>query len=234
MSAWVDIFAPPASGKSSICDPLADDRAIERQWGGGFDYPADWRMFLETLPPLLELIRPHERPVPTRSGSTTSINAMVGMLNRNLRKMAVVSQMQGAPYIGTAFAMRGVGIGWRLLDMGYDPRLVRSYFWTMPVSTGCAYLKCSPETLKMRNRARRDVVETSWEDRSFQIDLQLPVIEILKEVLRERGVPLLELDTEHQSIEDARDQLVDFAYQGASYREALRSGGEVAVLPASA
>jgi hypothetical protein len=233
MSAWVDIFAPPASGKSTICDPLSNSRGIESKWNGA-GYPNGWRVFLETIPPLLELIKDHKRPVPTRNGNITSFQAMTGMLGRNLRKMTVVSQMQGTPYIGTAFAMRGVGIGWRLLDMGRDPRLVRSYFWTMPVSIGFAYLKCSPETLKARNRARQDVPETSWEDRSFQIDLQLPVIEILKEVLIERGVSFLELDTENQPANDARAQLLDFAHQGADHTEAGGFGSQGSTFQASA
>lgn len=234
MSAWLDIFAPPASGKSSICDPLSKSRDIEGRWSGAA-YPSDWRVFLETIPPLLELVKDHKRLVPTRNGSISSIQAMTGMLVRNLRKMTVVSQMRdAAPYIGTAFAMRGVGIGWRLLDMGRDPRLVRSYFWTMPVSIGFAYLKCSPETLKARNRARQDVPETSWEDRSFQIDLQLPVIEILKEALEERGVPFLELDTEHQSIDAARSQLLDFAYSGIGDRAPGGPGSQNAIFQASA
>lgn len=217
----MDIFAPPASGKSTICDPLSKSRDIEARWAG-HSYPISWRVFLETIPPLLELVKDHKRPVPTRNGNISSIQAMTGMLGRNLRKMAVVSQMRdAAPYVGTAFAMRGVGIGWRLLDMGHDPRLVRSYFWTMPVSLGFVYLKCSPETLKARNRARQDVPETSWEDRSFQIDLQLPVIEILKEVLQERGVRFLELDTENQSVEAARVQLLDFAYAGTRNPETV-------------
>jgi len=139
------------------------------------------------------------------------------MLERNFRKMAVVSQMQGGPYLGTAFAMRGIGIGWRLADMGLDPMLASSYFWSMPVSLGCVYLKCSPETLKKRNRARRYVSETSWEDRSFQIDHQARVIEILKDILKERGVPLLELDTEFQSPDQSRKQLLTFADETARH-----------------
>lgn len=217
MSIWVDVFAPPASGKSTICDPLCSDgtdREIEASWDG--TYPKGWEPFLAQLDPLLMLISKHQRPVPTRNGSIPSIQAMAGMLNRNLRRMAALSKMDlSKPYFGTGFAMRGIGIGWRAVDMGYRPEIVRSYFWTMPVSLGCAYLKCSPETLKRRNRARRDIPDTSWEDRSFQIDLQLPVIEVMKDVLAARGVPLIEVDVEHQSPDDAREQLVAFANETA-------------------
>lgn len=222
---WADVFAPPASGKSTICDPLFKTNDIERKCDAGV-LPIEWRPFLKTIPPLLDVIKDHQRPVRTGNGHISSIQAMVGMLNRNLRKMAIVSRMPHGPYVGTAFAMRGIGIGWRLLDMGQDPNMVRPYFETMPTSVGFVYLKADPETLKRRNRARRDVPETSWEDRSFQIDLQLPVIKILKEVLDERGVRFLEVDTEHQSPDESRAQLVAFAMREPYNAAAGRSGGE--------
>lgn len=215
MSAWVDVFGSPGCGKSSICDPFCSDgtdRDIEASWDGTF--PKEWEPFLDQLDPLFMLIKNHQRAVPTRNGSIPSIRAMVGMLTRNLRRMAALTKMDlPSPYFGTGFAMRGIGIGWRAVDMGYDPKIVKSYFWTMPVSLGCAYLKCSSETLKQRNRERRNIAETAHEDRSFQIDLQLPVIEVMRDVLAARGVPVLELDTEFQPPDQSRKQLLEFAQQ---------------------
>jgi hypothetical protein len=101
----------------------------------------------------------------------------------------------------------------------------------MPISIGCVYLKVDPDVLKQRNRARRDVPETSWEDRSFQIDLQLPIIAISKEVLRDRGVPIIEIDNQHQSPDEARAQLLGFANNGLCDAARLSRGDGYSSVP---
>lgn len=207
---FTDISGPPGSGKSTICDLFPNQ---DLGWNGCFP-PAYWRCFIDEVSTLLGIIQGHQRPVQTRTGQIRSIDAMIGMLNRNVKRLVAVHDMEGDPYIGTGLLQRGIGIGWRLYDMGCDPNLIRRYFWLMPVSIGCVYLKADPEVLKQRNRARRDVLETAHEDRSFQVDLQMPIIEISKQVLKERGIPILEIDVEQQSIEDARSQVVEFSKRG--------------------
>lgn len=97
--------------------------------------------------------------------------------------------------------------------MGADVNLIRRFFWLMPTSIGVAYLKADTETIIKRNHEREKVKETAHENRDFMVPLMQEPIRVALEVLRERGVPICEIDVQDQSIEDARKQLVNFAGQ---------------------
>ena len=56
------------------------------------------------------------------------------------------------------------------------------------------------------------VPETAHEDRDFMVQLQQEPIRIALEVLRDRGVPIIEIDTT-QPVDAARARLVEFAGQ---------------------
>jgi hypothetical protein len=156
------------------------------------------------------------------------------MNERSLKKMATVARMKGDQvYIQTGLVQRGVGFGWRLADMGESLTPLRDYFETMPVSLGAAFLTARPEVLMERNRARELVPATAHENRDYQVLLQLPAIEVAKDVLRGRGVPLLVVDTE-QPIEAARSQLVEFASRLARDPAQDGSRDQAQVLQASA
>lgn len=221
---WVDVSGPPGSGKSTLCDPLwgphsvpIDDRLPPRAW-------IDW---LNEVTRLFHLIKPH-----------ATFPAALRMVNRSVRKMATVVRARGfravpensavpmGVYIQTGLVQRGLGFGWRLNDMGKDLNEIRHYFELMPVSIGVAFTKCPQHIVEERNAARRLVRETRHEDRSRMVGLMLPAIEIAKEVLNERGVPILEVDTT-QPVEDARAQLLEFANQAPVQRDAVNFQTEV-------
>jgi hypothetical protein len=218
---WLDVAGPPGSGKSTLCDAIwgPHDLPIEDRLP-----PAAWHDFLNEITRLFHLIKPH----PT-------FPAALRMVNRSVRKIATVARLKdenvGAslrlapggvlsddqsevlnfgPYIQTGLVQRGLGFGWRLNDMGKDLNELRHYFRLMPVSLGVAVTRCPPEIVEQRNHARKLVPATAHEDRAHMVRLMQPAIEIAIEVLRERGVYLIEVDTSG-SVDEARARLVEFA-----------------------
>lgn len=209
---WVDVAGPPGVGKSTICDPLWTPHAFRPK----DDLPlADWQSFLDEITRLLGLIRDHWSFVPA-----------VRMNRRSVRKMATVARMEGAgPYIQTGFVQRGLGFGWRLNELGADLNEIRRYFQLMPVSLGVAVLTTSVETIIARNRLR------PVENRDFMAPLMQEPIRIAKETLIERGVRLVEIDTEHQSADAARSQLVAFASAQPGDAAQMGLGSKMATVP---
>jgi hypothetical protein len=209
---WLDCSGPPGSGKSALCDPLwgphsipIDDRLP----------PTSWHDYCNELTRLFYLIRKH----PT-------LPAAIRMVNRSVRKMATVARAKGfhavppegssAPmgvYIQTGLVQRGLGFGWRMVDLGIDINELRHYFRLMPVSIGVVVTRCPPEIVAQRNRDREKVAATRNENREHMIPLMAPAIELAIEVLRGRHVPVWEISTT-QPVEDARAQLLTYAGQG--------------------
>jgi hypothetical protein len=228
---WLDIAGPPGAGKSTLCNTICHEHSI--QWDGKLP-PAYWRPFLDEMTALFGLIRGHWSFVPA-----------VRMNNRSARKMATVERMAGqivppndltegrsVPYIQTGLVQRGLGFGWRLNQMGADINLIRPFFWRMPVSIGVVFLEADDETVIARNKARLKVAATAHEDRSFMVPLMREPIRIAKEVLRERGIPILELDVQHQPIDAARERLLAFADHPPCHAAQDGSCGEMALLQA--
>jgi hypothetical protein len=155
------------------------------------------------------------------------------MNDRSAKKMASVYRMSDTPpnswelgiapwcFIQTGFVQRILGFGWRLHQMDRDINLIRKALWLMPVSVGVAFLEADLETLLARNKAREQVPETAHENRGFQCPHILACMPLAKQVLRERGVPVIEIDVQNQSIDDARAELVAF-----SQREPIHSNIE--------
>jgi hypothetical protein len=219
---WLDVAGPPGSGKSTLCDPLWGPHAlpIEDRLP-----PAAWHDFLNEITRLFHLIKPH----PTYP-------AALRMVNRSVRKMATVARMPSVvpatvirgwescgpvsketvacdpakPYIQTGLVQRGLGFGWRLNHMGKDLAEIKHYFRLMPVSLGVAVTRCPQEIVEQRNHVRRTVAATAHEDRAHMVGLMQPAIEVAVEVLRERGVEVLEVDTSGP-VDKARAQLIEFA-----------------------
>lgn len=213
---WLDVCGPPGSGKSTLCDPIwgPHELPIENQ------LPlARWHDFLNEITRLFHLIRPH----PTWP-------ATLRMNNRSVRKIATVARSgSSGPYVQTALVQRGLGFGWRLSDLGLPLDELRHYFRLMPVSIGVAVTRCPEPVVIERNHARQQVKATAHENRDFMVPLMAPAIELAIEVLRDRGVPIIEIDTSGDPGQ-CRQQLLHFAAQDPFDASAGRCGGEVPVL----
>ena len=218
---WVDVAGPPGSGKSTLCDPIwgPHDLPIDNR-----PPPEEWDRFVRETTRLFYLIASH----PT-------FDAAVRMNNRSFRKMATVYRSpKKGPYIQTGFLQRGLGFGWRLQDlknMGHHVSVeaLRGWLELMPISLGVALTKCPPEVVVERNKAREEVKETAHENRSHMVPLMLPAIELAKEVLHERGVRVVEIDTSGD-LESGRQQLRDFAAEGVIDTTENGPRGEVEIL----
>ena len=232
---WIDVAGPPGCGKSSVCYTIWGDKSVG--WDGQLP-PAYWRQFLDEITSLMRLVKDHP-----------SFEAVVRMNDRSAKKMATVERMSesitapgqtpeitygkvasNSVFIQTGLVQRILGFGWRLNVMGRDINLIRRALWLMPVSVGVAFLEADLETILARNRARETVKETAHENRSHQAPFMIEPIRIAKEVLRERGVPVAEIDVQHQSIDDARSQLLAFASQVARYAPQIRHSCENQIL----
>lgn len=193
---WADVCGSPGVGKSTICDALWPSDAIAPI---DIHPPLEWHDFNNEVTRLLGLVRDHP-----------SFVAAVRMNRRSMRKMAVVAEMEGGPYIQTGFCQRGLGFGWRLVDMGKPVEELYHFFRLMPASLGVVFLEADEAILTERNKARETVKETAHENRAFMAPLMKPAIEFAKEVLSERGVPVKRIETTGD-INKARAELVAFA-----------------------
>jgi len=197
---WVDVAGPPGSGKSTVCDPL---------WGP-HDFPIEdrlpphqWHDFINEITRLILLIH-----------RSSTIDAVVRMNNRSMRKMSSVARYNGVnhvgPYIQTGFVQRGLGFGWRMAEMGMDISELSHYFRLMPVSIGVAFMTCPVNVVVERNNARMKVPETAHENRAHMVGLMQPAIELAEAILHERQVPIVSINT-LGSVNASRNELARFA-----------------------
>lgn len=186
---WLDVFGPPAVGKSTVCDAFWHPHAIP--WQSVKKVPTEWTPYFHEVNRLLEEVKDHP-----------SFRACLGMVNRSLKKMAAVhAKDDERVYIQTGFAQRGLGFGWRL----DDPEQIRRYYELMPTSLGVVSLWAPPELVEERNRGR----ERQGENRAHMVQPMIRPREIALEVLKKRAIPLLELDTRRDPSE-LRDQVLEF------------------------
>lgn len=213
---WLDVAGPPGCGKSTLCYPIWGDKSVG--WDGRLP-PASWQPFIDEMTDLMALVRDHP-----------SFTAVLRMNDRSLKKMATVSRMQRPDvFIQTGLVQRVLGFGWRLVDLKRDVNLIRRAMKLMPVSVGVAFLTADMDTILQRNRDREKNPATAHENRSYQVPLMLPAIEVAREVLLGRGCPVLDIDTA-RPVEDTRRELLDFAGRESGHAAASGFGCEVEVL----
>jgi hypothetical protein len=214
----IDVAGPPGCGKSTLCYKIWADKSVT--WDG-LPPPAHWKPFFDELTVLIHLVGDHP-----------SYEAVIRMNDRSAKKMATVERMKAPEdkpvFIQTGFVQRILGFGWRFHNMGRDINLIRRALWLMPVSAGVAFLDADLQTLLQRNKDREKNPATAHENRSFQVPHMLPAIDIAKEVFRERGVPVLELDVT-RSIEVSRAELFGFANQAARDTKAVGHNSQMDV-----
>lgn len=212
----MDVSGAPGVGKSTLCYTHWADKSVV--WDG-LPPPSYWKPFLTEIEVLADLIGDH-----------ASISAVHRMCARSIGKMATVERMPAPPdkpvFIQTGLMQRILGFGWRLHDLGRDVNLIRRAVHLMPVSVGVVFLEADLETLKARNAARRLNPATAHEDRGFQCAPMLVAIEIAKEALTDRGTPWISIDVQHQSVDAARQQLLEFAHAGIGDAETVRPCSE--------
>src|SRR5262245_39118872 len=139
------------------------------------------------------------------------------MFDKAARKMATLSRMPGGVYAGVGLAMRGLDLFWRGPRRGH----VAGYFLLMPLPGGAVSLFADQETIRARN-VERGRTKPSRElsrlahlndgPRAFVVD-----------VLRSRGVPVLELDTRNPVAEN-RERISAFVAVPAAAPDALAPG----------
>ncbi len=196
-----DVFGFPGGGKSTLCDPIwgPHELPIEDKLP-----PKSWQPFVDEIGRLFHVIRDHE-----------TLEAAIRMNNRSMRKMATVARAEREPfrpgYIQTGFIQRGLGFGWRMTELGIDPReeLV-DFFKLMPAPAGAIYAKCPIDIAIKRNIDRGKNKATAHEVRDHIVRAMPTSIEVALNVIRDRGIPILEVST-LEAESKARQQLETFA-----------------------
>ena len=206
----------PGCGKSTLCYPVWGDKSVT--WDGSLP-PLSWQPFIDEMTRLMSMVGDHP-----------SFPAVLRMNDRSLKKMATVARMDHpGVFVQTGLVQRVLGFGWRLVDLKRDVNLIRPALKTMPVSVGVAFLNAGLDVILTRNRLREQDPRTAHENRSYQVPLMLPAIEVAKEALLGRGVAVCEVDTA-QPLDAARSVLLDFANR--EFADAPASGPcrEISVL----
>lgn len=214
---WLDIAGLPGAGKSTLARPVWGDKSIG--WDGLVP-PAHWAQFLDEITNLCVHIQDH----PT-------FPEILRISTRYAQKMSSVYRMQdNRVFVQTGWCQCILGFGWRVVHMNLNVNLIRRSIWLMPVSVGVAFLEASQEVIKARNRARLEDPATAQVDRSFMVEPMLPAITLAKEVLQQRGIPVIGIDVEHQSTESSREELYAFSDSTARNHVSKRVWGEISTI----
>ena len=215
---WGDVTGPPGVGKSTVCDPLWGPHAIDFQ---NAEPPAQWHDFFNEVTRLLMVIRDHPSFIPA-----------VRMNRRSMRKMAAVDASAGYGfYVQTGFVQRGLGFGWRLLDMGLPIEETHHFWRLMPVSLGVCFLDAPVDVIKQRNKDREKVKATAHENRTHMVDNMRIAASYARTTLEYYQVPIKEIETTGDP-DNTRDQLLDhFGPLNNALSETARCDRENRVFP---
>jgi hypothetical protein len=164
-----EIFGAPGVGKSALCNDLWPPSV---EWDG-LPPPDDWAPFID-----------YAHSIVMHTGE----DHWRRMFDKAVRKMATL-QRSGAAYAGVGLVMRGLDLCWRQPRLG----LVAGYFRLMPLPAGAISLYADLATIEARNRERAKAQPSR--ELSKLAHLNEAPRRLVMSLLKDRGVPLLELDT---------------------------------------
>jgi hypothetical protein len=167
----IEVFGAPGVGKSALFNDLW---APSVPWDG-LPEPAGWRPFLDHAARIeLEIRADHWRQ----------------MLTKAARKVATLSRIEGqGVYAGVGLVQRGLDLCWR----GPSLDVVAEYCRRMPLPAGAISLYADQETIRARNVERGKRQPSRELSRLAHLN-DAPRL-MVRDILRARGVPVLELDT---------------------------------------
>lgn len=164
---WIDVAGAPGVGKSAILDDLWP-RKIALDGKGPC---REWNEFCDCAARLASrAFRPDE---------------CRGLIDATICKIATIARRQDPGiYVQAGLAQIGLELGWRLSDAD----ALREIYGLMPVSGGVVFMIADVETVQARNRSRtRNFAE--------RVPAMVRAIEIGRQVIQARGVPVLCIDT---------------------------------------
>ena len=175
MPAIYEVFGAPGVGKSALCNETWSPSV---PWDRR-PHPREWATFLQCAARLERGIR-----------DARSTRDWRRMFDKAARKLATLSRMPGGGvYAGAILVMRGLDL-YRRIPNGAD---VADYFHAMPMPAGAISLYADAETIRARN------LERAIRKPNRQLSGIAPYFEAPRlmavEILKRRGVPVLELDT---------------------------------------
>lgn len=186
---WISLIGSPGTGKSTIIDVYWPPDAITHR---GEKPPTEWKPFLDHIKVCLEHMRWHKKYSVGKS-----------LLERSTKKMSTVHHTNSDKvYIQTGFFQRAIGIWYRLKEKDRLP-LTTKYLELCPAPLGAITLYADVETIKHRNRTRNK------QNRDFMIEDTEECMHLVRKIIKQRNIPLLELDTRN-SIQDNRQEILKF------------------------
>lgn len=166
----IEVFGAPGVGKSALFN---DMWAPSVPWDGK-PAPEVWGPFLA-----------HVERIEVNIGA----DHWRRMFAKAVRKVATLSRMPDGIYAGVGLAMRGLDLAWR----GPTLDVMAEYCRQMPQPAGAVSLFADLETIRRRN-IERGMRQPSRE-LSRLAHLNDEPRTMVTAILRDRGVPVLELDT---------------------------------------
>ena len=186
---WIELVGSPGVGKSTLIDYRFPADYIKYD---NSKPPAEWGTFLKFCNECLNHMKWH-----------SSYRVGKSLINRSIKKMTTVhNKKSDTVYIQTGFVQRALGIYYRLKEHDKE-KFTSIYLKSCPISLGVITLYADKDVIKKRN------IERNKQNRSFMIDETEKCMNLIKEIIKSRKVPLLELNTE-DSIEHNRKKILEF------------------------
>jgi len=186
---YIEICGSPGSGKSTLIDYKYPPDAIKYDNSAA---PLEWKQFLDYCQECIKLMEHHK---------TFSVGK--SLVNRSIKKMITVNNKKSDKiYLQTGFFQRSLGIYYRV-DSSIRKNVIVRYLELCPTPLGIITLNLDRDTIKERNRTRNK------QNRHFMIDLTEDCMILVRDVIAERCIKHLDLDSS-LPISTARELIEDF------------------------